>query len=98
MFKKRQTYKNLIHLIIKIVKDFDIQKTRKNEENEEKKEKRETVQINKKMIKTKLIKLNVDTKDNESDDMNEFYNDDVEETFLIMLSTVEKFDENDMKN
>ena len=98
MLEKRQTYKNLIHSIIKIVENFGIQKTKENEKNEKKKEKKETMQIDEKMIKTKSIKLNVDMKDNENDDMNELNNDDVEKAFLITLSTVEELSENDMKN
>ena len=101
ILEKKQTYKNLIHLTIKIVEGFDIQKARKNEKNEKKKkkkEKKEAMQINEKMIKAKSIKLNADMKNNESNDINEFNNDDVEKIFLITLSTVEESSENDMKN
>ena len=86
---------------MRIVEDFDIQKIKKNEENEKekkKKEEKEAVQINEKIIKTRSIKLNVDMKNNESDDMNEFNNDDVEEILLITLSAAEKSSENNMKN
>ena len=56
------------------------------------------MQINEKIIKTKSIKLNVDIKNNESDNMNEFNNDNIEEVFLITLSAVEKSNENNIKN
>ena len=97
IFEERQTNKNLIYLIMKIVEDFDIQKTRKKEEKKRKK-KREAMQINEKIIKIRSIKLNVDVKNNENDDMNKLNNDDIEEILLIILSAVEKSNKNDMKN
>ena len=98
MLKEKQTYKNLIHSIMRIVEDFDIQKTKENEENEKKRKKKKTVQRDEEMIKTRSIKLNVDMKNDESDDMNELNNDNVEEILMITISAAEKSSENDMEN
>ena len=92
IFERKQAYKNLIHSVMKIVEDFNIQKTKENEE------KRKIMQINEKIIEIRSIKLNADIKDDESEILNEFNNDDVEKAFMITLSTVEKSNENDMKN
>ena len=56
------------------------------------------MQINEKIINARSIILNVNIKNNENNDMNEFNNNDVEEMFLIILSAVEKSNENNMKN
>ena len=56
------------------------------------------MQIDEEMIKTRLLKLNVDIKDNENDDINEFNNNDVKEVLMITLSTIEKSNKNNMKN